>query len=729
MTSNSLSIDRRSHLANSLKSYWWLMLINTILFFLTGPVVFTMAMNGYEKDQYYLQRINDWFHLEGFYAFYVLILVLGVIMGLVMYNYLHHKRQINFYHSLPITRGQLFAERLGLGAVVTFLPLIVIFIVMVILAAVYGGGVGYALQATLGHFGRLLLFFFLSYSLTVLAGQLTGNVLTHIFMTLFLHFGLLLLDGCLILLRTTFFNTFFTSNQMQEQLFMLSPFSYVLNFLDRYGSYNAADPLVHMTLGGLFGVLLISIGAVVLAYILYLKRPSEASGLPVIFAWLRQPLKWVVMFIAATVGAYAFLQVGGKGFMIFGLLLFIALTQMTAEVIYNKDFKAIGRNLKSTLVFAVLFLALIGSLYYDVWGYDRYVPPAKDVQSVQIGFSNMAEGYPSYDFEKMLPLKEPAQIESVVALLDKVTASEAYDKNVALYGRTSETLSEVSSTIYVRYTMQNGREITRWYSGTPVALYEEEFARLYNSEEFKNAFYLNQLAPFYLDQLATTEWTALEITPVSTAFYDPYKDEYAFREELVEKKNGYSQAILEAVCQDIEARDWSSLKRGALFTVLFELKDSTRDRYQNVNIAVYAEDVHTLAVIKELQEAHKLTYLTPMDIAERIDHLEIFRLDDEKVAIEEKGRDVRDLRYMGEVVYDERLGDKLAVLTDPADIAAVLPDMVDQRQLIGSSAFVAVDYHYVAVAYLKNPPQTNDKNVSEEAEPVVLYFLQDHLPE
>ena len=429
------------------------------------------------------------------------------------------------------------------------------------------------------------------------------------------------------------------------------------------------------------------------------------------------------MFIAATVGAYAFLQVGGKGFMIFGLLLFIALTQMTAEVIYNKDFKAIGRNLKSTLVFAVLFLALIGSLYYDVWGYDRYVPPAKDVQSVQIGFSNMAEGYPSYDFEKMLPLKEPAQIESVVALLDKVTASEAYDKNVALYGRTAETLSEVSSTIYVRYTMQNGREITRWYSGTPVALYEEEFARLYNSEEFKNAF--------YLDPLAKHELTAVEITPISTAFYDPYTDEYAFREELAEKKNGYSQAILEAIRQDIEARDWSSLKRGALFTVTIELKNPTNDRYryQNVNIAVYAEDVHTLAVIEELQEAHKLTYLTPLDIAERIDHLEIFRLDDEKVAIEEKERDVRDLRYLGEVVYDERLGDKLAVLTDPADIAAVLPDMVDQRQLIGSSAFVAVDYHYVAVAYLKNPPQTNDKNVSEEAEPVVLYFLQDHLPE
>ena len=84
---------------------------------------------------------------------------------------------------------------------------------------------------------------------------------------------------------------------------------------------------------------------------------------------------------------------------------------------------------------------------------------------------------------------------------------------------------------------------------------------------------------------------------------------------------------------------------------------------------------------------------------------------------------------MNEVVYDERLGDRLAVLTDPAEIAAVLPDVVDKGQIIGSSAFVAVDYHYVAVAYLKNTASFNDKTVSQEAEPVILYFLKDHLPE
>lgn len=723
MTSNSLSIKRKHYLANSLKSYWWLMLINTILFFLTGPVAFTMVMNSYKQYKDFPQKIFDWFYIEGFYAFYLLILVLGVIMGLVMYNYLHHKRQVNFYHSLPITRVQLFTERLGIGTVVTFLPLVIIFIVMIILAAVYGGNVGYALQATLGHLGRLLLFYFLSYTLTILAGQLTGNVLTHIFMTFLLHFGLLLLYGCLILLGTTFFNTFFISDQLQEHLTMLSPISYVLTFLDRYSDYSVTDPLIHMSLGGLFGVLVISAAALLLAYVLYLKRPSEASGQSVIYVWLKQPLKWVVMFMAATVGAYAFLEIGGKGFMIFGLLLFIGLTQMTAEVIYNKDFKAIGKNLKGTLAFTVLFLALIGSLYYDIWGYDRYTPSAADVQSVQIGFTNMAEGYPAYEFEEMLPMQEPAQIETVIALLDKVTSQEAYVKNAALYGQTSETPSEISSSINVRYTMKNGRQITRSYDRTPTILYEEEFARLYDSQEFKNAFYLTDLEQKNL--------TAVEITPVTTAFYNSNDDEYAFREELPEMKMVYSESLLEAVRQDIQVRNWNSLKHGALFKVIFEFKEPMNGsfQYKNTEIAIYAEDVHTLALINELEEAHKLTYLTPMDTAERIERLEIYHLDDEKVASEKEEMNVRSLRYVSDTVYDERLGEKLAVLTDPETIAAILPDIITLNQLHSSSAFVNVDYHYVAVAYLKDSSPLDDKNDSKDTEQVVLYFLKDHLPE
>ena len=63
MTSSSLSIKRKHYLANSLKSYWWLMLINTILFFLTGPVALTMVMNSYKQKKKFTQKKIDWFYI------------------------------------------------------------------------------------------------------------------------------------------------------------------------------------------------------------------------------------------------------------------------------------------------------------------------------------------------------------------------------------------------------------------------------------------------------------------------------------------------------------------------------------------------------------------------------------------------------------------------------------------------------------------------------------------
>ncbi len=722
MTSNSLSINQKHYLTNSLKSYWWLMLINTIIYFLIGPVAFTMVLNGYRLEERIRERIYEWFYIDGFYAFYVLIMILGVIMGLVMFNYLHHKRQINFYHSLPITRTQHFLQRLGIGAVITFLPLLVICIAMIIIAAVYGGDAGYALQATLGHLGRLFLFFLISYSLTVLAGQLTGNILTHIFMTVLLYFGPTLLYGCYNLLGNTFFNTFYISDQVMERLAHLSPIGYMFSFLDQIGVYTAAEPLIHLHLSGLVSVVLISIAALVLAYILYLKRPSEASGQSVVYACIQQPLKWIVFFMAAVVGGYAFLEVGGRGFMIFGILLFIGLTQMTAEVIYNKDFKAIGKNLKGTLVFAVLFLALIGSLYFDIWGYDRYTPDTGDVQAVQINFSNMGEGLPSYNFEELSLLKEPEQINSVVSLINKITSQEAYYKNSSLYGYAEWGATETSSTIYVKYIMNNGREITRCYQRTPVALYQDEFAKLYNSQEFKRVF--------YLDQMEKGQLSYVSIDAVGNDFVAATDDYMGFHENISER-NLYSDMILEAVRQDIQARQWTSLQRGALYKVNLEwyAYENGGRRYRNLDVAVYAEDTHTLAVIEQLKATHKMNVMMPEDIVAKIDRLEVYHLDDEKIAQATEWSDARELIYTYDVDYDKRLGEKIAEITEPAAIAATLPNVVSINQLHESSAFVMVDYNYVAVAYLKSAQaqRVNDEQDAEDY--VVLYYLQDHLPE
>ena len=187
MTSNSLSIKRRKHYANSLKSYWWLSLICTIFFLLIGPLVFGMFMDNakhyVDSPELLVNDFHSWFELNGFIAFYMLAVFIAVIMGLVMFSYLHHKRQVNFYHSQPITRCRLFGQRYVLGIVLAMGPMLVVLLMMVVMAGFYGQDMGYALAKTMAHYGRMLLFLLLSYSLTILAGQLTGTVLTHFFMT------------------------------------------------------------------------------------------------------------------------------------------------------------------------------------------------------------------------------------------------------------------------------------------------------------------------------------------------------------------------------------------------------------------------------------------------------------------------------------------------------------------------------------------------------------------
>ena len=62
MTSSSLSINRKRFLANSLKSYWWLMLINAILYFMVGPMLLIMRFDERHMSQYDVERWQEILH-------------------------------------------------------------------------------------------------------------------------------------------------------------------------------------------------------------------------------------------------------------------------------------------------------------------------------------------------------------------------------------------------------------------------------------------------------------------------------------------------------------------------------------------------------------------------------------------------------------------------------------------------------------------------------------------
>ena len=118
------------------------------------------------------------------------LIIMAIIGGLGVFFYLHSRSETDFYHSLPITRSQLF--------VVNYLttPVIVIpvYILCSILACVVTAGSGFsgAISVPIIAFSILTncLFFLLIYSFAVLAAILCGNRIISVLLLISIDFSL-----------------------------------------------------------------------------------------------------------------------------------------------------------------------------------------------------------------------------------------------------------------------------------------------------------------------------------------------------------------------------------------------------------------------------------------------------------------------------------------------------------------------------------------------------------
>ena len=120
--------------------------------------------------------------LNGSYNLFltVLLLLLGALCAVTGFAYLHSRERTDFYHSLPLSRKQLFF--------LSYLSGLLIFLVPYLAACAFtilaGSGYGFLTISVLGRCGISMLggtlAFLLVYHITILAMMLTGKVVTGI---------------------------------------------------------------------------------------------------------------------------------------------------------------------------------------------------------------------------------------------------------------------------------------------------------------------------------------------------------------------------------------------------------------------------------------------------------------------------------------------------------------------------------------------------------------------
>ena len=703
--SNTKKAGLGKYFSYSVRSYWWLGVIAAIAYGIAGPLVLWMglaSMSDISQEilhSRYQQVVTEWFHLTGVISYYIIAAFLAVVFALVIWSYLHSKKQINFYHSMPITRKTLFLNNILVGIAINFIPLLIMYFLMVIIGIGYAGVGAITWSWIFLHLLRIFLFFMLSYSLAVLAAQLTGTVLTQFGMSAVLHFGLLAFLGVAALAMQTFWGTF-DGNAAFDKIWPLSPLTNMVYWFSTEQYYYSNG--IYQSLDGLglkwtAEIIIITIIAFVLAFLAYRKRHSESAGQALIYKFTQPIVEFILMFCISTLAAIAFLEISGKFFFLIGLVLFAVLTHMFCQVIFNKDFKAMFAAKKYLLGFLAALLLFFGAMYGDILGYDTYVPASDKISAIKIDLNDLDNSRNSYDDEESNIYTDSNDIELLLGIANQITEKGYFWRNTRLHDNLYLDEFDNSELMRLEYTYitSSGREISRQYGSVPVEAFKADFTALYNRESFKQVNYawileakvrdLNYISVDSLNGYIYNQGEATSQLPF--AFYWSNGSNNGMNNF----NSKYGEDFLNALKQDIMNRKVEDLLQPPLYSGNIELKkieeDSYDTRYRYYAFVIYPSDSNTLAFLAQL-EAQGMFVTTDFNLlAENIRALDVYEVEMEKAG------NIQTVIYGGYqyIEHNENLAEsglvKTETITDKAEIARILALAANDQQYDAMSKF------------------------------------------
>ena len=256
------------------------------------------------------------------------ICIMAVLCGIALFSYLHSRQKVDFYHSIPMKRGQLFLNNYMAG-IVMVLPS---YLLMYALTAAIGAALGVhnAIGGAEAVFSIAAnsLFFLLIYTISVLATVLTGNTILAVLLDGWMLFSLpaaaLIASG----LGELFFDHWNGSGLINWILLNMSPvFLYFavgsddFNFLGMVSYEKAAQAFPMLLI-----VLLVTLALAALSYVLFGCRKSERAGTAIAFEGLKLPLKCYMVLVISLGFGLIFQALGGNFWIWFGLLAGTALS-------------------------------------------------------------------------------------------------------------------------------------------------------------------------------------------------------------------------------------------------------------------------------------------------------------------------------------------------------------------------------------------------------------------
>ena len=495
----------------------WIVVVALIIFIFVNPVHTLMEIEG-SYQNIYLTNENiiesmRYYLTPGFFGNTVLPAVLAIVLGIAGFSYLFSKKKVDLYHSIPVKREKLFFASYINGILIYLGVYLMTLFLTTMTMTMQGLMNADSWKAVGGTFVGVTIHFLFFYHLTIIAVMLTGNMLVcaAAVMTLLFYGPMVcqMMDGFLSHYFVTYYADYVNGNSWLIMP-LVSPVSSLIYFC-------AVSTGEKGNLGmNLLAAFLIAMILLVVAVILYKKRPSEVAGKALTNQYAESIIRILVVMPVALLGGL-YIQNMSNGlsgiWFWFGFLFSGILCHVTMEIIYRFDFRA-GFNHKLQLLGSLVVAAVFAlCIQYDWTGYDTYLPDEGEIASAAVAFQNIdrdMNGYElvtdktgapslSYVDKNTVALDEMYLTDIKDVLLLAQAGIEQLDYSdqsgimprAALFGRamnyknTRAQDDEEKNVYTIKYRLKNGREVIRSYRATLESTIDA-MAKIYEQKEYKD---------------------------------------------------------------------------------------------------------------------------------------------------------------------------------------------------------------------------------------------------
>lgn len=317
-------------------------------------------------------------------AVFALTLIIALFFSIVMFSYLHNKKAINFYHSLPVKREAHLLSSVAVSAAYYLISLFSCIFVTVLI--MLGSGIGGALIPTAI---RCFLFNF-SYFIFISAffalfAVICGNSGAHF---IFSVLGLIFVPAVhslTIEFLTIGQTNLDTSNLYTDRMFGFeSPAAFYFKISKNMISAGTGRFLLFV-----FGFILAAAAILFITILIYRKIGSEDSGRPIFFRRLGTVLKYVLAYaVMLGTGMLAYELTYSKlgnfiGFVI-GALIFGFLAFAVINVIFECNKKKFFSGMKGFATLFAVFIVVFSFSFFDPFKFNEKIPSASSLESITV---------------------------------------------------------------------------------------------------------------------------------------------------------------------------------------------------------------------------------------------------------------------------------------------------------------------------------------------------------